>query len=76
MSRRTHRSGARSPRARGPIPYPGDPEGDAAGHRPQRLESILLEAPAAYRDVREVLEDEVDLVTPRVRVEPMVVLKG
>ena len=43
MSKRTHRSGARSPRARGPTPYPGVPGGDAVGHRPHRLELILLE---------------------------------
>jgi ribosome-binding factor A len=42
MSNRTHRSGARSPRARGSTPYPGNPERHA-GHRPQRLEHILLE---------------------------------
>ncbi len=37
---------------------------------------LIEEAPAAYRDIVEVLEDEVDLVAPRVRLEPMAVLKG
>jgi tRNA-splicing ligase RtcB (3'-phosphate/5'-hydroxy nucleic acid ligase) len=45
-------------------------------HDPSRARSLVEEAPAAYRDVREVLEDEADLVRPRVRLEPMVVLKG
>jgi tRNA-splicing ligase RtcB len=44
---------------------------DARGAR-----SLVEEAPAAYRDVRRVLEDEADLATPRVRLEPIVVLKG
>jgi ribosome-binding factor A len=43
MSNRTHRSGARSPRAGGPTSHPGAPEGGAAGHRPHRLEFILRE---------------------------------
>lgn len=43
MSKRTHRAGSRSPRALSPEPYPGVPEGDATGHRPHRLENILLE---------------------------------
>jgi tRNA-splicing ligase RtcB len=34
------------------------------------------EAPSAYRDIREVLEDERDLVRPVLRLEPLVVLKG
>jgi ribosome-binding factor A len=38
MSRRTHRSGARSSRALGSIPDPGP-----GRHRPHRLEYILLE---------------------------------
>lgn len=37
---------------------------------------LIEEAPAAYRDLVEVLEDEEDLVTPRVRLEPLAVLKG
>lgn len=45
-------------------------------HDTRRVRSLVEEAPAAYRDVREVLEDEADLVRPRVRLEPMVVLKG
>ena len=34
------------------------------------------EAPQAYRDIREVLEDEAELVTPLLRLEPLAVLKG
>jgi tRNA-splicing ligase RtcB len=41
-----------------------------------RRRGIVEEAPAAYRDIAEVLEDESDLVVPRVRLEPMAVLKG
>lgn len=37
---------------------------------------LVEEAPTAYRDVMEVLEDEVDLVEPVLRLEPLVVLKG
>jgi tRNA-splicing ligase RtcB (3'-phosphate/5'-hydroxy nucleic acid ligase) len=42
----------------------------------RRLRSLVEEAPAAYRELREVLEDEADLVTPVVRLEPLMVLKG
>jgi tRNA-splicing ligase RtcB len=45
-------------------------------HDRRRAASLVEEAPSAYRDVREVLEDEADLVRPLVRLEPMVVLKG
>ncbi len=45
-------------------------------HDARRARWLVEEAPAAYRDVGEVLEDEVDLVRPRVRLEPLVVLKG
>jgi tRNA-splicing ligase RtcB len=38
--------------------------------------ALVEEAPAAYRDVREVLEDQEDLVMRRTRVEPIAVLKG
>ena len=34
------------------------------------------QAPAAYRDVSDVLEDQEDLVTRVVRLEPIAVLKG
>jgi tRNA-splicing ligase RtcB len=37
---------------------------------------LIEEAPAAYRDIAEVLEDESDLVRPLVRLEPIAVLKG
>lgn len=38
--------------------------------------SLVEEAPAAYRDIREVLEDQDDLVTRQLRLEPIAVLKG
>jgi tRNA-splicing ligase RtcB len=38
--------------------------------------SLVGEAPAAYRDLGEVLDDQVDLVARRVRLEPIAVLKG
>jgi len=41
-----------------------------------RRRGLVEEAPAAYRDIGEVLEDESDLVVPRVRLEPLAVLKG
>ena len=41
-----------------------------------RRRGLIEEAPAAYRDIVEVLEDEVDLVVPRIRLEPIAVLKG
>ncbi len=44
---------------------------------PKHLERELVEeAPAAYRDIGEVLDDQTDLVTRQVRLEPMAVLKG
>jgi tRNA-splicing ligase RtcB len=42
----------------------------------RRTRALVEEAPAAYRDLDEVLEDEADLVTPRVRLRPLAVLKG
>lgn len=45
-------------------------------HDERRARALVEEAPSAYRDVREVLEDEADLVRSLVRLEPMVVLKG
>lgn len=41
-----------------------------------RAESLVEEAPDVYRPIREVLEDEADLVEPVLRLEPLVVLKG
>lgn len=41
-----------------------------------RRRGLVEEAPGAYRDIGEVLEDESDLVVPRLRLEPMAVLKG
>jgi tRNA-splicing ligase RtcB len=44
---------------------------------PEKLgASLVEEAPAAYRDIVEVLEDQEDLVSRRVRLEPLAVLKG
>ena len=44
---------------------------------PEELARHLVEeAPAAYRDIGEVLEDQEDLVRRRVRLEPIAVLKG
>jgi tRNA-splicing ligase RtcB len=37
---------------------------------------LVEEAPAAYRDITEVLEDQEDLVRRRVRLEPIAVLEG
>lgn len=42
----------------------------------RRVAALVEEAPAAYRDIREVLEDEADLVRPLTRLEPLAVLKG
>jgi tRNA-splicing ligase RtcB len=42
----------------------------------RRAASLVEEAPQAYRDLGEVLEDEADLVTPVVRLTPIAVLKG
>ena len=39
-------------------------------------DKLVEEAPRAYRDVREVLDDQADLVTPVRRLEPIAVLKG
>jgi tRNA-splicing ligase RtcB len=45
-------------------------------HDERRAASLVEEAPAAYRDIGEVLEDESDLVRPLKRLEPLLVLKG
>jgi tRNA-splicing ligase RtcB len=37
---------------------------------------LVEEAPAAYRDIAQVLEDQGDLVRRRIRLEPVAVLKG
>lgn len=41
-----------------------------------RSRHLVEEAPAAYRDIGEVLEDQEDLVRRRRRLEPVAVLKG
>lgn len=44
---------------------------------PEHLARHLVEeAPSAYRDITEVLEDQEDLVRRRMRLEPVAVLKG
>ncbi len=45
-------------------------------HDERRARALVEEAPAAYRDIGQVLEDEDDLVRPVLRLEPLVVLKG
>jgi tRNA-splicing ligase RtcB len=40
------------------------------------VRQLVEEAPAAYRDVVQVLEDQEDLVRRRIRLEPVAVLKG
>ncbi len=40
------------------------------------IRHLVEEAPSAYRDVTEVLEDQLDLVRRRLRLEPVAVLKG
>lgn len=45
-------------------------------HDERRARALIEEAPDAYRDITEVLEDETDLVRPVQRLEPLVVLKG
>ncbi len=42
----------------------------------RRVRSLVEEAPAVYRDINEVLDDEVDLVVPLLRLEPIAALKG
>lgn len=41
-----------------------------------RAAELVEEAPAAYRDIREVIEDQADLVESVWRLEPVAVLKG
>lgn len=41
-----------------------------------RARALVEEAPSAYRDLGEVLDDQRDLVRRRVRLEPLAVLKG
>jgi tRNA-splicing ligase RtcB len=45
-------------------------------HDERRTPTLVEEAPAAYRDIGEVLEDEADLIRPLLRLEPLAVLKG
>jgi tRNA-splicing ligase RtcB len=43
---------------------------------PRRADALVEEAPAVYREIREVLDAEVDLVRPVLRLEPIAVFKG
>jgi tRNA-splicing ligase RtcB len=43
---------------------------------PKLTRRLVEEAPAAYRDIAEVLDDQRDLVERHVRLEPIAVLKG
>lgn len=43
---------------------------------PRRADGLAEEAPQAYRDIREVLEEEADLVEPVLRLTPIAVFKG
>lgn len=45
-------------------------------HDARRTRALVEEAPDAYREIAEVLEDERDLVRPIRRLEPLAVLKG
>lgn len=42
----------------------------------RRVQTLIEEAPSVYRDIREVLEDEEELVQPWLRLEPLGVYKG
>lgn len=42
----------------------------------KRQRALVEEAPLAYRDIVEVLEDERELVRPLMRLEPLAVVKG
>lgn len=43
---------------------------------PARADAMRAEAPAAYRDIAEVIDEQRDLVTPVLRLEPIAVMKG
>jgi tRNA-splicing ligase RtcB len=43
---------------------------------PRRIDALIEEAPAAYRDMREALENQADLVRPVLRLNPIAVFKG
>lgn len=45
-------------------------------YRPGTEDSLVEEAPQAYKDVRDVLSLQADLVAPRLRLTPLAVLKG
>jgi tRNA-splicing ligase RtcB (3'-phosphate/5'-hydroxy nucleic acid ligase) len=42
----------------------------------RRVRDLVEEAPEVYRDIREVLDDQRALITPVLRMEPVMVLKG
>ncbi|MFO0743430.1 MAG: RtcB family protein, partial [Labilithrix sp.] len=42
----------------------------------RRVRDLVEEAPEVYRDIRAVLDDQRELITPTLRMEPIMVLKG
>jgi tRNA-splicing ligase RtcB (3'-phosphate/5'-hydroxy nucleic acid ligase) len=42
----------------------------------QKKQQLVEEAPQAYREIKEVLEDEEELVFPTLRLRPLLVIKG
>ncbi len=42
----------------------------------RRVRDLVEEAPEVYRDIREVLDDQRELIAPTLRMEPIMVLKG
>ena len=68
MSRKEARAGIRPKALAQAMRRVAYPEGLAA--------RLVEEAPAVYRDIGEVMDDQKDLVKRRVRLEPLLVLKG
>jgi tRNA-splicing ligase RtcB len=63
-------------RARADIPRAAFERSMSRVVHPRDAPRLIEEAPAAYREIRGVLEAQRDLCAPRVRLEPLVVLKG
>jgi RNA-splicing ligase RtcB len=45
-------------------------------HDRRRPPTLVEEAPAVYRDIGKVIDDEADFVEPLARLGPLVLLKG